>query len=288
MLDDVWLHEGIKNGAAVKSIGDNLADDGKVWRRGREKTGSDEEDSGGDKSHRERQVRDKTVDADETRRKKAMELRYRKPIVKNINLDTIRQELWDIIEACDEVRYYFEDDDDSLINALDGDEDETHEFKMMFSDLSAECEQMQEDMACEYIPECFDSFFVAIGAGYKGGGYLGWDSYEQDYLGLSCTDSYVEGKCKEKLMRLTKERLIESARMCFRVYIAYLGIRHRYDCLKAAMDILKDQNTGCLQMAKKINETYEKANADNFYSFCQSTKDLEKLVSCMPDIAWVQ
>lgn len=41
-------------------------------------------------------------------------------------------------------------------------------------------------------------------------------------------------------------------------------------------------------MAKKINETYEKANADNCYSFFQSTKDLEKLVSCMPDIAWVQ
>lgn len=191
-------------------------------------------------------MRNKTVDADETKRIKARELRYRKPIVKNTNLDTIQQELWDIIEACDEVRYYFEDDEDSLINALDGDEDEAHEFKMMFANLSAECEQMQEDMAFEYIPECFDGFFVAIGAGCKGGGYLGWDSYEQDYFGLSCTDRYVEGRCKEKLMRLTKDRLIESAWMCFRVYIAYIGIRHRYDCLKAAMDILRDQNTGCL------------------------------------------
>lgn len=88
----------------------------------------------------------KVVDADETKRRKARELRFRKPIVKNINLETIQQELWDIIEACDEVRYYFDEDDDTLINALDGNEDEAHEFKMMFADLSAECERMQEDM----------------------------------------------------------------------------------------------------------------------------------------------
>lgn len=228
------------------------------------------------------------VDAEETRRRKARELRSRKPIVKNINLETIQQELWDIIEACDDVRYYFDEDDDTLINALDGNEDEAHEFKMMFADLSAECERMQEDMQWDYIPICFDNFFVSIGAGDQGGGYLGWDSYEQDYFGLSCADSYVEEKCKEKLMRMKKEQLIESARMCFRVYIAYLGIRHRYDCLKAAMDILRDENTGYLQMVKKIEETYEKANADHFYSWYKSTQDFEKLISCMPDMAWIQ
>lgn len=229
-----------------------------------------------------------TVDADETRRKKARELRYRKPIVKDINFDTIQQELWDIREACDDVEYYFEDDDDSLINALAGDEDEAHEFKMMFADLSAECEQMQEDLECEYIPECFDSFFVSIGAGDKGGGYLGWDSYEHDYFRLSCTDSYVEGKCTEKLMRMTKAHLIESARICFRVYVSYLGIRHRYDCLKAAMDILRDENTGYLQMVRKIEDAYEKADAHHFYSWHQETRDFERLLSCMPDMAWVQ
>lgn len=70
--------------------------------------------------------------------------------------------------------------------------------------------------------------------------------------------------------------------------MAYLGIRHRYDCLKAAMDILRDENTGYLQMVKKIEETYEKANADHFYSWYQSTQDFEKLINCMPDMAWIQ
>ena len=196
---------------------------------GKEKTERDEEYFERDRKYKERRVMDKTVDADETKRRKARELRYRKPIVRDINLDTIQQELWNITEACDDVRYYFDDDGNSLINALDGDGDEAYEFKWMFADLSVECEQMQEDIACEYVPECFDSFFVAIGAGDKGGGYLGWDSYEHDYFGISCMDSYVEGKCAEKLMRITKARLIKSARICFRVYVSYLGIQYRYD-----------------------------------------------------------
>lgn len=71
----------------------------------------------------------KTADADETRRRKARELRYRKPVARDIHFDMIRQELWDIMEECDYVRYCFEDDGDSLVNALDGDGKEAYEFK---------------------------------------------------------------------------------------------------------------------------------------------------------------
>lgn len=34
---------------------------------------------------------------------------------------------------------------------------------MMFSDLSAECEQMWEDLNNEYVPKYFDLFFAAVG-----------------------------------------------------------------------------------------------------------------------------
>lgn len=227
-------------------------------------------------------------DKEETKRQKARELRYRKPVVKNINLDTIQDQLSDMIEACDSVRYYFDKDDDTLLNVLEGDEDQTSEFRMMFADLSAEVEQMWEDLRWEYIPKCFDEFFVAIGAGDCGGGYLGWDSFEQDYFGISCEDSYVENESRRKLMRMTKEQLILSAKMCFKIYHAYFGPRHRFDCLKAAMDILRDENTGYLQMVKRIEETYEKADRDRFNQCSQSTRDLEHLLSCMPGEAWIQ
>ena len=229
-----------------------------------------------------------TADAEETKRKKAAALRYKKAIVKEISLDFIQQELWDIIEECTNVRYYFDSDDDTLLNALDGDEDEEHEMKMMFCDLCAECEQMQEDLEDAYIPQCFDDFFVAIGAGDCGGGLLGWDSYEQDYFGIDVSDSFAEQESRKRLSRLTKQEMIEAAHSCFKVYMAYIGLRNRYDSLKAAMDILRDENTGYLKVVKKIDEAYEKAEADHFFRHKKSTKEFEELVNCMPDIAWVQ
>ena len=111
---------------------------------------------------------------------KARSLRYKKPISKNLNLYYIQQDLWDIQEECESIRWYTdsEDGEDSLINALEGNEDEAYEFKMAFADLCAECERMFEDLQEEWVPECFDIFFVAAGVG----DYLGWDTYEGDYF----------------------------------------------------------------------------------------------------------
>ena len=39
------------------------------------------------------------ANANETKINKAKSLRYKKPIVKNLNLDSIKQDLWDIQEA---------------------------------------------------------------------------------------------------------------------------------------------------------------------------------------------
>ena len=89
------------------------------------------------------------------KREKAKALRYKKPIAKNLNLEYIQQDLWDIQEECEEIRWYTdsEDGEDSLINALDGNEDEAYEFKMEFADLCAECERMFIDLKEEWVPE---------------------------------------------------------------------------------------------------------------------------------------
>lgn len=232
----------------------------------------------------------KNADADETKRIKALNLRYKKAIAKDINLEQIREDLYDIMEACDDVRYYFEEDDETLINALDGNEDEAYEFKVMFGDLSAECENMCEDLRQEYIPECFDNFFVAVG---KGESLLGWDAYENDYFGLSFgfEAELARKEAEKRLLRLGKQQLIETAQRCFVVFRAYIGLVYRYDCLKAAMDILRDKNTGYLQLVKQINEAYEKANdaSEGFkYYWYKEVKEYERLLACMPDMAWIQ
>lgn len=231
------------------------------------------------------------INATETRRQKAKRLRYRKPIVKNLNLWSIRQELCDIQEQCEEVHWYCDTDDETLINALDGDEDEAYEFKMMFADLCAECERMFEDLEEEWVPGCFDKFFVAVGAGEDYGGLLGYDSYEQDYFGLSCTDAFAEDESKKVLKQLTKDNLIAASRQCFHIYQSFIALKYRYDCLKAAMDILRDQNTGYLQMVKKIEEVYEKADEESFgfrYQWCKEVIELDRITGNMPQEAWIQ
>lgn len=228
---------------------------------------------------------------EEERIKKAKSLRYKKPIVKNLNLDTITQDLWDMQEECEEIRWYTdsEDGDDTLINALCGDEDEAYEFKMAFADLCAECEKMLDDLNEEWVPECFDLFFVAAGAGETYGGLLGFDSYEQDYFGIGCSDSWAEDEAKKKLKQMKKDEMIVAIRQCFKVYSAYIGLRNRYDSLKAAIDILKDQNTGILQTVKEIEKLYEKAskNQGRWAEYSKDWKEFERYTDALPQEAWI-
>lgn len=231
------------------------------------------------------------VDVEETKRRKAQNLRYKKPIVRNLNLDFIKYDLWDIQEECENIRWYTDSEDgtDSLINALSGDEDEAYEFKAGFADLCAECEKMFEDLREEWVPDCFDIFFVAAGAGDTYGGLLGWDTYEGDYFGIDCTDSFAEDESKKKLKQMTKDELIAAARQCFKVYQAYIGLRNRYDSLKAAIDILRDQNTGYLQVVKEIEELYEEASKDCWSRNDWSKQSMEwkRYTDALPQEAWI-
>lgn len=231
------------------------------------------------------------IDAEETRRQKAKSLRYKKPIVKNLNLDFITQDLWDIQEACEDIRWYTDSEDgtDSLVNALDGDDDEAYEFKMAFADLCAECDQMRMDLRDEWVPECFDLFFVAAGAGDSYGGLLGYDACEQDYFGISCSASWAEDEAKKKLKSMTKDEMIAATRQCFQVYQSYVGLRNRYDSLKSAIDILSDQNTGILQVVKEIEKLYEEVSADSYsrHKWSKESRDWKRYTDALPQESWI-
>lgn len=226
--------------------------------------------------------------AEEQKREKARQLRYKKPMVKNINIDFMQEELWDIIAECDNVKWYFEDGEDTLLNALDGDEEQEIEFKMMFADLCAECEQMQSDLEEAYLPECFNDLFVAAGGADYGGGLLGWDSYEGDYYGLECTECFAENESQKRLLRLSKKDLINNMRWCLKILYAYLGIKNRYDSLKAALDILRDENTGYLQMVKQIDELYSAAEKEDFWEWKESTRKFNAMLDNLPARAWIE
>ena len=228
--------------------------------------------------------------AEEKRAFQAKQLRYKKPIVKDLNLETIQSELWDMMEACEEIHWY-DNDEESLVNALDGDEDEAYEFKMAFTDLEANLEQFQADLEEEYISGYFDLFFPAAGAGYAGG-YLGYDEYEGDYFGLQPYEySFAENEAAKKIMSLTKKQILEVVGQCLKVAYSYLGIRYRYDCLEAAIDILRGENMDRIKAVKGIEEQYliaEESSHGFEYKYNKDVVKLNDMLREIPQEYWLQ
>ena len=223
------------------------------------------------------------------KKKRAKELRYKKPMLKDLNYEYMCEKLYEIIEKCDEVQYFEDTDDETLLEALDGDEDEAWEFRMMFSSLSADCERFAEDLKEYGVSEHFDDFCVFGSCGDDFGGLVGYDSYECDYFGIEpemwawCSDD-----TRKKLERLTKIEILETARNCFKVLTAYLSVCNRYEDLRDSIDILRDKNLKYLDTIKEIDKLYYIAECDNFYEYSNSTKEFDKLIKLLPDDVWIQ
>lgn len=224
-----------------------------------------------------------------TAQMKARSLRYKKAALAELNLEHIKERLWDIMSECDDVRYFVEEDEKTLLKALDGDEEEEFEFKMMFSELSAECDQLEEvfnqySVYDGYVAEYFDDFLVGIMLNNENPfSVVGFDSYEEDYFRLMGYDiGYAENESHKRLMRLTKKDILDAAGACFRVAVCFLNIERKYDYLKAAFDILLEKNTSFLQVIRDIDKEFEKAdNSGDWHKF-------DRLVAALPDKAWVE
>lgn len=225
----------------------------------------------------------KTELSERLRREKAKNLRYKKAISADLNLETITSSLWEMQETASNIRWWYTDGDETMLDELIGNEEESFELKMAFSTLEADCYQMIEDLDNQWIPECFDAFFGAITPGRM----MGYDSYEGDYYGLA--DGYetelAQREARERLKRYTKDDLIDAYRTCFRLAVNYINIRNRYDGLKSYIDILNGVNTGLLSEVKRIEELYELVTVE--YPKRNDLIEFKKLVENMPDEVWI-
>ena len=175
--------------------------------------------------------------------------------------------------------------DETLINALDGDEDDAYEFKMEFADLEAECSMMWDDLNDINDYEIFDDIFTAIGGTDQGGGLLGWDSYEQDYYSLDLPAEWSESESTKRLERLTKKELLENVGFSFKIFMAFMGLQSRYESLSATMLLIRDQNTGHIKVVKEIEKIYGEAVESGDWS--KEGMRFKKLIGMMPPEAWL-
>lgn len=224
------------------------------------------------------------------KQKKAQAMRYRKSLLLELNYDTILNNLSEMCEFCDNIRYWIEGDEDTLINALDGDEDEAYEFKMLFSDLSAKCDDLMNVIYDNYITEYFNDFFVGIMNG--GNGFftaIGYDTFEEDYFNLSTYESQLAStESGKRIKRLTKDEIISISGQCFGLAMSYFDIKYKYDYLQAEFEFVKNENTSYLQAIKEIDNAYNSADEDGWIEYSDSFRQFDKLTSALPDRTWIE
>lgn len=163
---------------------------------------------------------------DGSKARRTRNLRYKRPALASLGYHAIRSELWDIREACADIHWFTDQDDDTLLNALDGNEDEVWEFKMAVADLEAKADRLEEIIGEFYgwdgdMERTFNDCTVAlIGNRYR---TIGFDSEEEDYLALT---SYEEGVAQteagKRLMRRTKADMIATIGQCLGILLAFL------------------------------------------------------------------
>lgn len=233
----------------------------------------------------------------EAARQKARQMRYKKPVCK-ITFENIQNLLWEIQGNAAE--YSTELYDDDTLEELLGSDEDAFEFRMAFNDLENDCERMSEAieslgdlmyMDDEQAVATFDIFFPAAGGdGY--GELYGYDEYEDDYYALDSgwEQNAAQRTAMDRLKRLTKEQLVETAGKCLRIARQYMALEYRYDCLSGAFDILKGKQDGLLKMAKSIESAYEDAAyaLANGFCFDESVRNLDRALEHVPDRMWIE
>jgi len=201
--------------------------------------------------------------------------------------DAMISELYDISEACSDVHWFVDNDEETILNALDGDEEAEWEFKMAFADLEGKAEELMNAVGEWDIREEYDTCTVAlIGNRYR---TVGYDGMEEDYFALTgYQEELAYTEAGKKLMRRTKAEMLSIIGQSLGTLVAFLDLRQRYDYLKATMDILRDENTSLLQTIKEINAAYNAAAADGFYGWDDSVKKFDRLLNSLPARAWLE
>ena len=230
-----------------------------------------------------------------TKAEQCRALMYKRSAVARLNYSEICDSLHDMTSMCCDIKYA-EQDDDTLINAFDGNEDEAHEFILQFSDLEYDIENLQnqfdEMFGYSDDPERdFNDVTVAlIGKWFS---LLGFDEYREDYFELD--SEYFEERGTEesqkRVMRKTKKEMFESIGLTMAFLLKFADVEYRYRTMEATLNIFRDENIRMLKTVKEIDEKYkdlfdEHGKLDKYRY--QQIREFDKLVGELPDKYWVE
>lgn len=157
--------------------------------------------------------------ATETAKIKAKELRFKRPALEDMDYNSLVSSLQEIQDDCIDIQYTVADDD-KLIAALDGDDEEAYEFKMAFAELENNAFKLAEAIenpVFEEAEEEYDDCTVSlVGDIYN---LIGYDTYEKDYYKLTSYESeYATSEAGKRLMRKTKADMLNTIGFNLRIF----------------------------------------------------------------------
>lgn len=212
-------------------------------------------------------------------RDRAYKQLMRRPVHSQLSYEKITDWLGEVRGEVEEVAFATEDDD-VIVEALDGDVDEAFEFKSAYSVLSAELDQFACDLE-EWgaVPEYFDEFFVGMGK------VESLDLYEPeigDYQSITnrFTVRAYQDEASRRLMKLTKAQLLDTAGQCIRIAMAYVGLRKRYEDLEDSLMAVRGINHELLENIKEIEKAYEDVDYSEW--------KWRRLLEALPDECWLR
>lgn len=201
-------------------------------------------------------------------------LRYKRPALAELGYETIMSRLQEISDECADVSMTIYDDD-TLLDALDGDEEAVWDFRFAFAELNANAETLIDEFY-NFDSEDFDYCSVAlIGNRFN---MVGYDDYEEDYFSLCQYDERLAyEEAGRRVMRRTKQEMLIEIGHTLGCILAFQNVEYKYMYLKATIDVLRDENHSILDAIKDIEKAYE----------AEDWKHLDRLLLNIPDRIWV-
>ena len=224
----------------------------------------------------------------------ARDTRWKLPSLNRLGFNEMTLLLERIEENLYELHYFIEEGDETFTNAMDGEDDEEREFRMMFAELKTEAEHIREMVgdynsygspASDFVylmnekerrafyGECdddddeppynacraYDDCTVALIGKKFNFGVDGWDPYERDVFGL---DQGYEAEqaadmAKKRLMRLTKQKMVDLIGDSISIMLRFQEFYLRYELLTQTFEQIRGANLATLQLMKDIETAYE-------------------------------
>ena len=238
-----------------------------------------------------RETRAKTLLAARDNAEIARDTRWLLPSLTRLGYNEMTLLMEQIEEELDNLHYFVETGDETFSNAMNGEDDEETEFRMMFSELEAEAENIREMVggynawgspanefvllmnnkeraiqSGEYDNEdddyttcrAYDDCTVALIGKRYNFGVDGYDVYERDVFGLDDSGAeYASEAAKKRLMRLKKKDMVELVGQSVSIMLRFQTFYVRYQLLTQTFEQIRGANLETLNLMKEINAQYE-------------------------------